>query len=198
MTEGIAIEDLTGARVQAVIADLARLRMTVFAAFPYLYDGDPAYEEDYLRGFIAARDAIVVAARDGERIVGVATASPLAAQGGEIRDPVAAAGFAPESAFYFGESVLLDAYRGRGIGHAFFDRREAQARRCGARFACFASVIRPEDHPARPAGYRSLEGFWRKRGYAPVPGLRIEMAWKEHGEPGESAKALQVWMRDLG
>ena len=34
--------------------------------------------------------------------------------------------------FYFGESVLLPEYRGQGVGHAFFDHREAQARGVGA------------------------------------------------------------------
>lgn len=30
--------------------------------------------------------------------------------------------------------------------------------------ACFAAVIRPEDHPARRAGYQPLDPFWCKRG----------------------------------
>jgi len=94
-----------------------------------------------LREFIAAPDAILAAACDGDTIVGAATASPMSAQKAEFRDPFAARGFDEAGLFYFGESVLLPAYRGRGIGHAFFDCREEQAVRCGARSATFAAVV---------------------------------------------------------
>ncbi|MBC7493194.1 MAG: GNAT family N-acetyltransferase, partial [Novosphingobium sp.] len=92
-------------------------------------------------------------------------------------------------------SVLLPQYRGHGVGHAFFDHRETRAREFGANAACFAAVIRPDDHPARPAGYQPLDAFWRKRGYAPMPGFVTELAWKEHGEAEESPKPMQYWLR---
>ena len=192
-----AVRALTGAEIHAAIDDLAALRIAVFAAWPYLYDGDPAYEAEYLREFVAAPDAVLVAAFDGARIVGAATASPMAAQKAEFRAPFEARGIATADLFYFGESVLLPEYRGQGIGHAFFDHREAQARACGASAATFAAVIRPHDHPARPAGYVPLDAFWTRRGYAPVPGFVTELAWQEHGEAAESPKPMQYWMKQL-
>ena len=193
----IRVAPLSGAALGAALDDLAGLRITVFAAYPYLYDGDPAYEAEYLKEFTEAPDAVLVAAFDGSRIVGAATASPMHAQKAAFRAPFEARGIDPATLFYFGESVLLADYRGRGIGHAFFDHREAQARECGATAATFAAVIRPEDHPARPAGYTPLDAFWTKRGYAPVPGFVTELAWKDHGEAGESPKPMQYWMRSL-
>ena len=193
----VSIRAMTGEEIEAAIPDLARLRIAVFAAFPYLYDGDERYEADYLREFAAAPDSVLVAAKDGERIVGAATASPMWAQKEEFRRPLEARGLDTQSMFYFGESVLLPEYRGHGIGHAFFDHREAQARACGAQSACFAAVVRPEDHPDRPADYRPLDAFWRKRGYAPVPGLVTGLAWKDHGDSGESTKPMQYWSRPL-
>lgn len=193
----IAVRPLTGAELHGAVEPLAALRIAVFAAFPYLYDGDAAYEAEYLKEFIAAPGAVLVAAFDEQRIVGAATASPMWAQKAEFRAPFEARGLDTAKLFYFGESVLLPEYRGYGIGHAFFDHREAQARQCGASAATFAAVIRPQDHPARPVGYTPLDAFWTKRGYAPVPKLVTQLEWKEHGEAGESAKSMQYWMREL-
>lgn len=195
MSLNVSVRPLTGAEVAAALDDLARLRIAVFAAYPYLYDGDAAYEADYLREFAAAPDAVMVAAFDGEKIVGAATASLMAAQRAEFQAPFAARGLDVARLFYFGESVLLPQYRGHGVGHAFFDHRETRAREFGANAACFAAVIRPDDHPARPAGYQPLDAFWRKRGYAPMPGFVTELAWKEHGEAEESPKPMQYWLR---
>lgn len=193
----VNVRPLTGAEITAAIDDLAALRIAVFAAWPYLYDGDAAYEAEYLKEFIAAPDAVLVAAFDGAKIVGAATASPMWAQKVEFRAPFESRGIDTSRLFYFGESVLLPDYRGHGIGHAFFDHREAQARTCGATSATFAAVIRPDDHPARPAGYVPLDAFWTKRGYAPVEGFVTELGWKEHGEAEESLKSMQYWMRTL-
>lgn len=195
----VTVRPLTGAEIGAALDDLAMLRIKVFAAYPYLYDGDAAYEAEYLAEYAAAADAVLVAAFDGARIVGAATAAPMTHQKAEFREPFAARlavlGLDVDRLFYFGESVLLPEYRGQRIGHAFFDHREAQARACGASAACFAAVIRPEDHPAKPAGYAPHDAFWTKRGYAVVPGLVTELAWKEHGEAGESLKPMQYWLR---
>jgi len=191
----VTVRPLTGAEVGAALGDLAALRIAVFAAYPYLYEGDAAYEAEYLAEYAAAEDAVLVAAFDGARIVGAATAAPMIHQKTEFREPFAARGLDVERLFYFGESVLLPGYRGQGIGHAFFDHREAQAKACGASAACFAAVIRPEDHPARPEGYLPHDAFWTKRGYALVPGLVTELAWKELGEEGESLKPMQYWLR---
>ena len=192
----VTVRTLTGAEIGAALGDLAALRIRVFAAYPYLYDGDAAYEAEYLAEYAAAADAVLVAAFEGPRIVGAATAAPMIHQKAEFREPFAARGLDVDRLFYFGESVLLPEYRGLGVGHAFFDHREAQAKACGANAACFAAVIRPEDHPARPSSYVPHDAFWTKRGYALVPGLVTELGWKEHGEQGESLKAMQYWLRN--
>ena len=193
----VEVRPLTGGEIDAAIDDLARLRIEVFAAYPYLYDGDAAYEAEYLREFVAAPDAVLVAAFDGTRIVGAATGSPLDASKQEFRVPFEKRGIDTATLFYFGESVLLPSYRGHGIGHAFFDHREAHARTCGATAAHFAAVIRPDQHPGKPPGYVPLVGFWSKRGYVPLPGFVTQLAWKEHGEDGESLKSMQYWLRTL-
>jgi GNAT superfamily N-acetyltransferase len=99
--------------------------------------------------------------------------------------------------FYFAESVLLPDYRGQGIGHRFFDLREAHAMAMGRRYAAFCSVIRPDDHPMRPADYAPLDPFWRKRGFRPLEGVVAQFHWTDLGQPARTAKRLQFWARDF-
>lgn len=192
----ITTRTLTGDGLTAALADLARLRIAVFRDWPYLYDGDEAYERGYLRAY-AAPGAVVVAAMDGSRMVGAATGAPMEHHASDFAAAFAARPEPLEQIFYCAESVLLPEYRGHGLGHAFFDGREAQARALGRRWSVFCSVIRPDDHPARPAGYRPLDGFWRKRGYAPLPGVTAQFRWRDLGETEETAKPLQFWMKPL-
>ncbi|RDC71361.1 GNAT family N-acetyltransferase [Rhodovulum sp. 12E13] len=183
--------------LDAVLDDLARLRIEVFRAFPYLYDGDMDYERGYLGRFAATPRPFVAAAVDGDRLVGAATASPMEEHEDDFAAPLAAAGIAPETVYYCAESVLLPEYRGHGLGHRFFDLREAEGRALGRSHAAFCAVIRPADHPARPEGYRPLDGFWRKRGYAPVEGAVARFSWRDLGDASETEKPLQLWMRAL-
>lgn len=195
--DGLAIETLTGAALAGVIDDLARLRIGVFRDYPYLYDGSLVYEARYLGDFAAISGAAVIAVRDDGRLVGAATAAPLAGEVDAFRLPFEQAGIDVGDICYFGESVLEPAYRGRGIGHVFFERREAHARALGLGRAAFCAVIRADDHPLRPPGYRPLDGFWARRGYRSVPGLICRFSWRDVGDAGDSSKDLQVWMRDL-
>lgn len=198
MGASVTIETLSGAALDAALPDLARLRIEVFRAFPYLYDGTEAYEASYLRTFAGARDAIVAAARNpGGRIVGCATGSALDGHHAEFAQALSGSGLDPATAFYCAESVLQPGFRGQGLGHAFFDAREAHARALGYRVSCFCAVIRPADHPLRPAAYAPLDAFWRRRGYAPVEGAVASFAWKDIGEPAETAKPMQLWSREL-
>lgn len=197
----LVITTLRGPEILPVIPGLARLRIEIFRDFPYLYDGSLEYETNYLAEYARSRRAAVVAVEDtalpdGERLVGAATALPLADEPEAFTAPVAAAGIDVSRVCYFGESLLRASYRGRGIGHRFFDGREAHARSLGLSIAMFCAVIRPEDHPSRPAGYRPLDEFWRKRGYRPVDAT-LRLSWKDVGEPEETEKPLRFWLRDL-
>ncbi len=193
----VIVEPLAGDALAAALDDLARLRIAVFAAWPYLYDGDAAYEREYLAEFAAEPGSVLIVARDGARIVGAATASPMAGQKTAFRAPFQRLGYDTSRMFYFGESVLLPEYRGRGIGHRFFDLREEAARAAGATHATFCAVVRPHDHPMRPESYRPLDPFWHARGYAPVEGLMTTLEWQEQGSAGDIAHPMQFWLRVL-
>ncbi|SFQ94466.1 GNAT family N-acetyltransferase [Poseidonocella sedimentorum] len=191
------IRALTGPALDAALDDVARLRLAVFRDWPYLYDGDPDYERAYLAAYRDSPRAIVVGAFDGPALVGAATGTPMQDHAEEFATALADHHVPLDQTFYCAESVLLPAYRGQGIGHAFFDAREAHARAHGFTHAAFCAVIRPDSHPARPAPHRTLDPFWRKRGYAPLPGAIATFHWKDLGQTEETAHALQFWRRAL-
>ena len=193
----LRIAPLTGADLGAALDDVARLRISVFRDWPYLYDGDHGYERRYLQVYRDSPASILVGAFSGDRLVGAATGTPMEDHAADFGAALAGTGLALERVFYCAESVLLPGYRGRGVGHRFFDLREAHARALGRSHAVFAAVVRPADHPARPEGYRPLDGFWRKRGYAPLPGAVARYGWKDLGDSGETEKPMQIWMRAL-
>lgn len=179
------------------LPDLARLRVEVFRDFPYLYDGDAAYEQNYLRVYAETPGAAIIIARDGDQVVGAATCLPMAAETGNVRQPFLDAGMDVSAIFYFGESVLQRAYRGRGVGVAFFTAREAQAAKGGYKTTAFCAVQRPADHPLRPKDYVPLDEFWRHRGYHIRPELVCAMRWRDIGEDQDRLKHLTFWTKDL-
>lgn len=193
----LEIKTFSGAEAAARLTDVARLRIAVFRDFPYLYDGDLAYEERYLATYARSQGSIFVLAIDDGTVVGASTGTPMTAETDEVKAPFLASGRDPADYFYFGESVLLPAYRGRGIGVTFFAEREAQARRLGLRHTTFCAVERPANHPRRPTDYVPLDAFWHKRGYRHHPELRTSFTWRDLDDTSESPKPLSFWIKDL-
>ncbi|MEM9108305.1 MAG: GNAT family N-acetyltransferase, partial [Pseudomonadota bacterium] len=187
----------TGPDLLAALDDLARLRITIFHEWPYLYEGDLDYERTYLAKFAASKAAVIIGAYDGDRLVGAATAAPLADHFDDFAEPFEARGLKAEDFFYFGESVLLAQHRGQGIGVRFFEEREAAARAQGFDRVVFCGVIRPDDHPLRPADYVPLDGFWRNRGYDKMDGVVCDFPWRDIGDSEETRKPMQFWTRRL-
>lgn len=139
----------------------------------------------------------MVGAFAGDQLVGAATAAAMSDHAPEFAAPFRDRGMDIGAIYYFGESLLLPQWRGHGIGHAFFDRREAKARNLGFSLAAFCAVVRPPDHPARPKGYSPLDPFWRKRGFAPADGLIGSFAWQDVGDAEESEHPMQFWLKRL-
>jgi GNAT superfamily N-acetyltransferase len=194
----IRIETLKGPTLASALPALAQLRISVFRDWPYLYDGSPEYERAYVEKFARANDAVVVAAFDGDDVVGCATASPLTNHADAFAKPFRQTAFDPARLFYFGESVLLISHRGRGIGHAFFDHREAHARATGKfTHTTFCGVVRPADHPMRLPSYLPLDAFWQRRGYQKLDGVTAQFGWKDLGQNAETQKLMQFWIRPL-
>ena len=192
------IQLLRGAQIEPHIDELARLRIRVFREFPYLYDGSLSYEIDYLSTYVRSADSLCVLVRDGDQVVGASTALPLSDEDEAFQRPFVEAGWNLERLFYFAESVVLPAWRGRGLGVRFFAEREAHARSL-ARFdwCAFCAVQRPSNHPRRPVDYQPLDDFWHRRGYRHHRDLYTEYHWRDLDEAEASAKPMSFWLKEL-
>ncbi|QTK79927.1 GNAT family N-acetyltransferase [Agrobacterium tumefaciens] len=193
----VEIKSLSGIDATSYFDDLARLRIEVFRAFPYLYDGSLDYERKYLSTYADTDGAVFVLALDDGRVVGMSTGMPMAAETDEVKAPFVKAGYDPDRIFYFGESVLLPGYRGHGVGVRFFEEREAHAKGLGFDQCTFCAVERPADHRRRPSDYVPLNAFWEKRGYRHHPELRTSFTWQDLDETSESPKTLSFWMKPM-
>jgi hypothetical protein len=194
----ISIKHLSGPDIAPWIPDLARLRITVFRDFPYLYDGTTEYEEHYLQTYIKTPDSIAVLALDGDQVIGASTGLPMSDETEEFQKPFIERGYDPAKVFYCAESVLLKEYRGRGVYKHFFTGRETHARKL-ARFdwCCFCGVQRPLDHPLRPADYVPLDAIWTKFGYVKHPELSTSYDWKDVDQEQETDHAMVFWLKSL-
>ncbi|GAB2629698.1 GNAT family N-acetyltransferase [Emticicia sediminis] len=188
----------TGAAIASIFDDLAQLRIAVFKAFPYLYEGSIDYEKEYLKVYSESENAFLFAVYDGNKMVGATTCIPLIDETPEVQEPFINAGIELESVFYFGESILLPEYRGLGLGHRFFDEREAHARSFDTcKITSFCSVVRPENHPLKPTDYQPLDKFWTKRGYNKETSLKSTFEWLDIGEQHSTQKEMIYWTKQL-
>lgn len=186
---------LVGKEIQQILPELGALRIQVFRDFPYLYEGNLAYEENYLQIYTSSEESIVVGIYDDNRLIGATSGIPLMQETTEIQKAFISTNISVETVFYFGESIILPAYRGKGLGHLFFDKREQHALKLGYTTTAFCSVIRPEKHPLKPVNYRDNSVFWSKRNYLPQDGMICQMSWLDRGETEETVKDLQFWIK---
>lgn len=186
-----------GADAAPYLKEVARLRTTVFREWPYLYDGDVAYETQYLQRYTTCPDFLLILARAEGQVVGASTGQPLAAESAEFKTPFEAAGEAVSAYFYCGESVVSPAFRGHGLGKTFFAAREAHARTLpGIRHTCFCAIERPLPDTRRPPAHRELHDFWKRLAYKRHPSLAASLAWKEIGSPAEIPHTLPFWIKE--
>lgn len=193
---GLRFERLCGADIAARIEALAALRIAVFREWPYLYQGSPAYEAGYLDVYVRSPRSLAVLVWDGDCCVAATTAIPLTEAEDAVQAPFRRQGYPLDRISYFGESVVLREYRGRGLGVKFFELREAHARELGLNLYTFCAVNRPLTHSARPASYVGNDAFWSRRGYRKRAKLSTEFAWTDIGETEPTPKPMVFWLRE--
>jgi len=198
MNSTLTLKTACGAGILPYVDEIARLRITIFREFPYLYDGSEAYEQDYLKTYTESDDSIAVLIMDRNKLVGVSTGLPMEDEEDDFKRPFLERGYNPAAIFYCGESILEKEFRGRGIYKQFFEERESHARRLNRfQWICFCSVQRPAGHPLRPDDYRPLDHIWQTYGYEKHPELTTTYRWKDIDEKTESDKPMVFWVKEL-
>lgn len=188
---------LSGAQARDYAQELGELRLKVFYDYPYLYEGSLEYEMKYLETYFKAQHSVVILIMDQGKVVGATTGIWASEEEESFRKPFDDFGLNSSEVFYFGESVLLSQYRGKGIGKIFMQEREAFARTLGfIKFLSFCAVQR-ENHPLMPQDYKPLDSFWESVGFIKAPGLVTEYAWKDRGENDETKKLMQYWIKEI-
>ncbi|SRR5581483_6392476 len=194
----IHVRSFTGPGLKPYIHSMAKLRMEVFKDYPYFKDPQHDDEIAYLKRLSLNKETIAVLIFDNTTLVGVSLGSPLEIEEETLRHPFKERKWSIESYFYFGDSALLKRYRGRGIGHHFFDAREAHVSHYKKfKHICFCV---PEHHaldPNRPKDFIPLDDFWRKRGYVHHPEIKCHISWKKINETHPTDQPMSFWIRDL-
>ncbi|MEM8867260.1 MAG: GNAT family N-acetyltransferase [Verrucomicrobiota bacterium] len=193
----LRIFTVQGEALSDYIEAIAALRIEVFREWPYCYDGSIDYERRYLQSYIQSPSALVVIAETAGRIVGASTALPLIDADPAFAQAFEGTSLPKEDIIYYGESVVLPAYRGRGIGAQFFQTREAHASALGKKFATFCAIERPPNNTRQPANYRPLDSFWQRQGFNKQPAIQATFDWREIGETVECSHTLSFWIKEL-
>lgn len=188
---------LTGEKARPYVNELARLRLDVFYEYPYLYEGSLEYEKNYLETYFKATHSFILILKDGDKVIGATTGIWANEEEDSFKTPFKNFGINPEDVFYFGESVLLKDYRGKGLGKIFFEERERYARSLPfIKLLSFCAVQR-ENHPLKPHDYKPLDSFWENQGFKKVEDLTTTYHWRDRGEKKETDKLMQFWIKEI-
>ncbi len=185
---------LTGKDIKPYIKELAKLRIKIFREYPYLYDGDAAYEEKYLHDYSMHESNVCILLIDNSQIVGASTGMWLKHSDKEFQSCFLDKNIPIDNIYYFGEFIVYKSYRGKGAGRMLLEHSEKHAISLGAKTTALCTIERkekplPDDscHPYKP--------LWRKLGYQPNSNLIIYYKWKEIDEDKASSKPMKFWIK---
>lgn len=195
MTHSIHFHTLNHHGITPYLETLARLRIRIFREWPYLYEGDMAYERDYVARYAASESGMMVAVMAGETLIGMATGLALADEADFVRKPFDAAGINVAPFYYFGEFLLEQQWRGQGIGKQLMQHCEHLAKTKGYHSATFCCVQRDANHPLKPEGYRPPDGLWNAMGYAPQSAITGEFSWPDIAATASTPKPMLYWVK---
>jgi len=192
-----SLELYSGPALLPYLPEIARLRITIFREFPYLYKGSEDVETKYLQAYAEAPDACVFVIRDRETIIGAVTGVPLNREPASFTAPFAGSLFSPDAIYYLGELLFLPGYRGQGLGSRLMKEFEDHARSLGRyHHMAGATIVRPEDHPLRPSDYHPIDSFLTNAGLIKHPELHVTLPWPDL-DGNVTENTMVFWIKEL-
>lgn len=195
----VSFKKALGSEIKDWIEPLSHLRIEVFREFPYLYDGNLDYEQEYLATYSKASSSCIFLAFVDEELVGASTCVGMSEENEDFKKPFLENEYDLNRIFYFGESLIKKEYRGNKIGHEFFKMREEHAAQIlpDLKYTCFCAVKRSYNHPLKPSNYKPLDLFWNRMGYSKNENLVASFEWKDIDKDEEDLKKMVFWLKKV-
>jgi len=192
-----SLELYSGPALLPYLPEIARLRITIFREFPYLYKGSEEIETKYLQAYAETPDACVFVVRDGETAIGAVTGVSLSAEPADFTAPFAAGPYPLDTIYYLGEVLFLPGYRGQGLGSQLLKELADHVRSLGRyRYLACATIVRPEDHPLRPSDYHPIDGLLIRAGLIKHPELYVTLPWPDL-DGNVTDNTMVFWIKEL-
>lgn len=194
----IHVRSFTGHHLKTYIHSIAKLRAEIFKEYPYFQEPNIAQQIEYIKNAASHKESIAVLIFDNTTLVGASVGLPLIGESQHIHHAFLERQLNISNYYFFSASLLLKPYRGRGIGHHFFDVRESHVLH-HKKFTqiCFCVPLTSETQPEQPDDYLMLDDFWRKRGYVHHPDMKCQLPWSPVTEPLPKEKTMTFWIKDL-
>ncbi len=191
-TDTVSLKVFSGAEARKYVEDIARLRLTMFREYPYLYDGNLKEEKEYLEIYFKSKNSRVLLVFDGCDVVGFSNNIPLEEEMPEIAASFSEKGLTPSDYLYIGEVMLMPTYRHKGLARKFFEFHEQVARKMGRKLTLM-TVERPDDHPLKPQNYVSLEPIWTHFGFQKFSDVKVLFPWPQVDAKEPVKNTLVFW-----
>lgn len=199
----ITFHEYHGSEILPHLTHVGQMRIKLFRAFPYLYDGNLDYEISYLQGLAENRQSQLLVAEVDHQPVGIATALPLISSAeilAQAHTIFRQADINPAACYYYSEILVEPEFRGLGIASEFYQLRANHARSLGFHNICFAAIEQPDDHPQRPSDYHSPVTMWQRMGFQRHPEMQMTFQWptlRLDGTTQNQSHQMIFWLKSL-
>lgn len=180
-------------------AQIAKLRVDIFKEYPYLYQGSYENELKYVQKFVDHSHSLVCLLFDNNSVAGALTGLPLVYEDLSIKSPWENNSAVSASlVYYFSELLMYKEYRQKGFGDQMLRLGEQWVKELACyRNIVFITIKREPGHPLQPYGYKPLDAFCIKHGYAKLSGTTSVISWKEVGMSHDSSHVLEFWSKNI-
>jgi hypothetical protein len=168
-----------GKEIAPYLDILANYRINFFRQYPYLYEGNLAYEKTYLKHYLDNPDTFLMGFFDGEKLGAFMSCMPLLSSADIVKDAETKfkmIGLNAQKLMYIGETSIMPEYRSFTLTYEIPKRLREIVLQLGYEGGCSLTVDRPKNHPLRPADYQDVEVVFKKFGYHRVD-ITSELEW---------------------